>query len=132
MTTNKFEIKIDRETYTNSDVRKWKELKSKLNEYPNLKKYVESFIKNNGDSEDSECIPHFVYWFKMQCINNDLNEDSVFCWDEDYSEDFYSWGHNSRWANTAWNYILNNFALCVEIALDLAKEHGDLNLGESK
>ena len=104
------------------------ETKDQLENYPNLKKYVEHYAETNGKPEKEECISNLVYYFKLQCFNNDLDEEETFNWDNKTSEDFYSWGTNSRWANAFDNYLRYNFQDAVEIGIDLAKKYGDINV----
>ena len=103
-------------------------IKDQLENYPNLKKYVEHYAKTNGKPEKEECISNLVYYFKLQCFNNDLDEEKTFNWNNETSEDFYSWGHNSRWAHTFDNYLRYNFQDAIEIGINLAKEYGDIDI----
>lgn len=105
-----------------------KQQQKELAAYPNLNKYVASYIKNNGRSEKPGCISDLVYFFKMMCLNNNLNEEELFSWDEETATDFYTWGSNSRWANTFDSYLDSNFVICINIALDLVKQYGDIDL----
>ena len=100
----------------------------KLKNYPNLKRIVQSFIAHNGESEEQGCLAKFTYFFKLMCLNNNLDEDAVFGWNKETSEDFYSWGHNSRWIHTAQTYILSNFNQCVNVAIDLVEDYGDIDV----
>ena len=102
------------------------EQKERLKAYPVLEKAVNYFMTSKGQSEESGCIPHFVYFFKQKCLDNNVNPDEMFGWDEETSEDFLSWGSNSRWTNTVTCYILSKFSECVDIALDVADNYGDL------
>lgn len=100
--------------------------------YPNLNGYIASYIKNNGRPEKPGHISDLVYFFKMMCLNNNLNEEELFSWDEETATDFYTWGSNSRWANTFDSYLESNFVICINIALDLVKQYGDINLEKVK
>lgn len=102
------------------------EQKERLKAYPVLEKAVNHFMTSKGESEEPGCIAHFVYFFKQKYLDNGVNPDDMFGWDEQTSEDFWSWGSNSRWSNTVTCYILSEFSRCVDIALDLADEYGDL------
>ena len=106
------------------------EIKDQLENYPNLKKYVEHYAETNGEPENEGCISNLVYYFKLQCLNNDLDEEKTFNWDNETSSDFYSWGHNSRWANTFDSYLHNNFQDTVEIGINLAEEYGDIDVNK--
>jgi len=103
-------------------------VKDQLANYPNLKKYVEHYAKTNGEPEKEECISNLVYYFKLQCLNHNLNEAKVFKWDNKTYRDFYSWGHNSRWANTFDTYLRYNFQDAVKIGISLAEKYGDINV----
>lgn len=103
-------------------------IKDQLENYPNLKKYVEHYIETNGEPENEGCISNLVYYFKLQCLNHNLNEAKVFKWDNRTYRDFYSWGHNSRWAHTFDSYLHNNFQDAVEIGINLAEKYGDIDV----
>lgn len=102
------------------------EQKERLKAYPVLEKAVNYFMTSEGQSEESGCIPHLVYFFKQKYLDNGIDPDEMFGWDEETSEDFWSWGGNSRWSNTVTCYILSKFSKCIDIALDLADNYGDL------
>lgn len=104
------------------------EQKERLKAYPVLEQAVNYFIEHKGESEESGCIPRYTYFFKQKYLDNNVDPDEMFGWDEKTSEDFWSWGSNSRWSNTATCYILSEFSKCIDIALDLADEYGDLKL----
>lgn len=99
-----------------------------LDKFPVLKKAVEHFKETGGRSEEDGCIPNFVYFFKQMNFRFDQDPDEMFGWDSETKEDFWSWGHNSRWAHTACMWIDDNFEECIEKAIELAKEYGDLDL----
>lgn len=104
------------------------EQKEQLKNFPVLNKAIQSFIKNKGESEEQGCIPHYTYFFKQKYLNNGIDPDEMFGWSEQISEDFWSWGSNSRWANTVTCHIHSKFKHCVDIAIDLAEQYGDLDL----
>ena len=103
-------------------------IKDQLENYPNLKKYVEHYIETDGEPEDEGCISNLVCYFKLQCLNHNLNEAKTFKWDNKTSEDFYTWGTNSRWANTFDTYLYNNFQKLLKIGINLAEKYGDINV----
>jgi len=105
-----------------------KEQGKKLESYPNLKGYIESYIKNDGYPEENGCLPHFIYFFKRMCLDNDIDVEQFFNWDEETAEDFYSWGHNSRWANTFSCCVDAKFKRYVDDALYLVSEYGDIDI----
>jgi len=110
----------------------YKRQQEALEQYPHLKQYVEKFIKNNGRSDRPGYLSDLVFYFRCMIEGNDLDEDEVFGWDKHTSEDFYSWGSNSRWANTADYYIYSHFNKCIDIILQLAENYGDINLYEGE
>lgn len=105
-----------------------KEQKERLEAYPFLKGYVQEYIDNNGQSATVGFLSSLTFFFKMMCINNNLNEQQLFGWDDELADDFYSWGHNSRWSNTFDAYLNTNFNECVDIALDLVANYGDSDI----
>lgn len=109
-----------------------KEQTQALTAYPNLNKYVNSFIKNNGYPEVKGCVSNLVYFFKLMCINNNLNEETLFNWDKEIAEDFYTWGSNSRWANTFACCLDAYFNKYIDIAINLAKEYGDIDIDKEE
>lgn len=105
-----------------------KEQKERLKAYPVLEEAVNHFIKYRGEPEEKGCIAHYTYFFKQKYLDNNVDPDEMFGWSNATSEDFWSWGSNSRWANTVACYIQSKFSKCLDIALDLADNYGDLNL----
>lgn len=99
-----------------------------LDKFPVLKKAIEHFKETGGKSEEPGCIPNFVYFFKKMHFKFDQDPDEMFGWDSETADDFWSWGSNSRWANTASMWIEDHLEECIEIAIELAKEFGDLDL----
>ena len=97
-------------------------MNKELDKYPHLKSYVESYKK--GECEPSQ-ISSLAYFFKRMCHDHDLDEQELFGWDDEIAEDFYSWGHNSRWANTFEWFLAENLDFCIDIAIELVKEYGD-------
>lgn len=105
-----------------------KDLETELEKYPYLKSYVKAFI--NDEEDTTEFIPSLIYFFKKICVDHELDEAELFEWDEETTQDFYSWGHNSRWANTFWAFLVENFDHCIEVAIWLAKVYGDKDIYE--
>ena len=99
-----------------------------LNNYPNLKKALRDYIDNEGDSEQKGHIPKFVYFFKKMYMLHGIDLDALFDWPEDIAEDFWTWGSNSRWAHTGSMWIEDHLEECIELALELAEQYGDLDL----
>lgn len=99
-----------------------KETLKKLKNYPNFKKYSKHYEKTRGDSEIAGFLPFVVIWFRdlfREAGINDGQVPIVFEMDDETSEDFWSWGHNSRYANTFSWYLLSNLDFCVDIALQI-------------
>lgn len=107
-----------------------KELK-KLDQYPFLKQYVEHYKNTDGESEDPIKLPKLIVWIRM-VIPDDKDPASLFRMNNEFTEDFYSWGSNSRWANTFHTYLTFYFKRCIRICLDLADEYGDREVIYSK
>lgn len=76
--------------------------------FPYLDKYKESFIENNGVGEAENCLPMLVVYFRV-VFETMLHIDppSFFRWNEEVTEDFDTWGYNSRWSHT-FRYMLKN------------------------
>ena len=100
----------------------------KLKQYPFLESYVKSYIENEGIPENISCICRLTYFFKRMDIEHELDMQSLFDWDDDTTEDFYSWGHNSRWANTFEGQMGGYLEDYVDVALSLAETYGDIDL----
>ena len=71
------------------------ELQIRIDEYPELARCVRDFIVNNGQNPD----PMYLTDLTVYIRNLNVDEPVLFGWDEETAEDFYSWGHNSRYAN---------------------------------
>lgn len=100
----------------------------KLKQFPFLESYVKSYIENEGTAENIGCICRLTYFFKRMDIEHELDMQSLFDWDDDTTEDFYSWGHNSRWANTFEGQMEGCLEDYVDVAIDLAETYGDIDL----
>ena len=103
-----------------------------LNKFPHLKSYVEEYIKNNGLPDQPGYISSLVYFFKRKCLDNNLSEEALFGWDEETAEDFYSWGSNSRWANTFDSCLSTHFSEYLDTAIMLAKAYGYNDIYEER
>lgn len=66
--------------------------KKRLEAYPVLKRCVEKYI---NDEDDPCMLTDLTVYVRLM----EIDEPSFFGWDEETTEDFYSWGHNSRYAN---------------------------------
>ena len=99
-----------------------KETLEKLKGYPRLKKYAKHFEKTRGDSEIAGFLPFIVIWFRDLFKEAGIDDSQVpieFEMDDDTAEEFWSWGHNSRYANVFAQYLLDNLDFCIDIALQI-------------
>lgn len=99
-----------------------KETLQKLKNYPRLKKYATHFEKTRGDSEIAGYLPFVVIWFRDLFKKAQIDDSEVpvlFEMDDETAEDFWSWGHNSRYANTFSWYLLSNLDFCIDIVLQI-------------
>lgn len=102
--------------------------KESLKKYPYLKSYVESYIENEGSADEIGKITKLTYFFKIMFMRHDFNMQALFEWDDDTTEDFFNWGHNSRWANTFEGQMEGFLEGYVDAALYLADTYGDIDL----
>ena len=107
---------------------KYENLLKELEQYPNLKKAVESYYNNDGKPEKEGRLPNLIVWIRVMCDNCMSDATDFFEMSEDEKEDFWSWGHNSRWSNTFWSYLDRNFCYCVDRCMELAYDGGDLDV----
>ena len=98
-----------------------KSQKEQLEQFPNLKGYVERFMVEGPSLRNT---PKLLTFFRNICNKYNLDEDEVFLWSKAVSKDFNSSGSNSRWA-VAMDYIDCHFKKCVDRALYLAREYED-------
>jgi hypothetical protein len=107
---------------------KYENLLKELDKYPNLKGAVEHFYDNNGKPEHEGCLPNLIVWIRK--VLDIAGEDAAkfFEMSEETAEDFYSWGHNSRWANTFWCFLERHFNWCIGLCIELAERYGDYDI----
>ena len=105
-----------------------------ISKYPNLERYYKHFEESYGKSErHDDSFPNLIIWIRLVVEPEEGEWTDVaqfFELDEDDAEDFYSWGHNSRWANVFLPFALNNMDLVKEKCIELAEKHGDPNVEE--
>lgn len=111
-----------------------KEHLDKLKEYKHLCSYYEDYVLNKNVKPGM--LPNLIVWIRRS-VNDDCElAAEIFCMTEHETDDFLSWGHNSRWANT-FAYVLDeklkeDFAKgttkVIDILLYLAEESGDIEI----
>ncbi len=53
----------------------------------------------------------------------DINEPLLFDWSYRDADDFYSWGHNSRYANVFQPLLISHFDKYLNIIMDYVQQH---------
>lgn len=115
------------------------EQKDALKQYPKLEAAINEYIELNGRSRTPGHLSDFIYWLRCKIEKYfDGDPGHITCWpnaesieceglenEVDWDEDFWSWGHNSRWANTFTLWVDENFNDMVNSAIELAEEYGD-------
>ena len=102
-----------------------KETLEKLKDYPNLKRYA-SYFEKNKDSEEAGFLPYIVIWFRDLFKEADIGDELVpilFEMDDEVAEDFWSWGHNSRYSNVFSWWILDDLDFAIDVALQIIKNN---------
>lgn len=94
----------------------------KLELYPILNNAVKTHIENK---DDPRYLANIVFWFRLIIEKHKLNAIDTLQFDDETAVEFGSWGHNSRWNNVGEPWILDNFEMCVDIAINLAEKFGD-------
>ena len=108
-----------------------KETLKKIENFPNLKKYAIHFEKTEGDSEEAGFLPFIVIWFRRLFDKAGIDDGEVpmlFGYDEesDEAQDFWSWGHNSRYNHCFSEWVLADIDFAVNLALEIIENN---NLG---
>jgi len=103
------------------------QLLDELDKYPHLTEAVKHYEDTDGDSEHKGCLPNLIVWIR-QVLPLDIDPAEYFEMDDETAEDFYSWGHNSRWNHTFRDVLESDFEFCVRKCIDLAKEYGDYDI----
>ena len=98
-----------------------------LAKYPHLWKAVQHFYQNDGRPEHIGHLPNLIVWIR-HFVENEEDVAQRFDMPEEVAEDFYGWGHNSRWANTFWWWTRLHFFGVVVNCLDIAETHGDFDV----
>lgn len=98
---------------------------SALDKFPNVQKYIKEYIKNDGEMSLTR-LPNLVIWFRETLEKNGVDVPEYFGWTEEWTEEFYSWGHNSRWVNVFMTWLEpDDIEEHLEEIADIAKEYGD-------
>lgn len=106
-----------------------KKVQKGLKRHKNLSQYAEHFAEHPESAEHPGYLCNLVIWFR-----HTLEEAGVwdvpdyFGWDEYRTEDFETWGHNSRWHHTFWGYLGDDLNKALECAIKLADEFGDVDV----
>lgn len=104
---------------------------SMLNKYPNVQRYVADYIENEGRGPGGTRLPDLVVWFRETLEKNGIDVPGYFEWTEEWREEFYSWGHNSRWGNVFMSWLEpDEVEEHLETIADIAEEFGDPNIEE--
>lgn len=91
-----------------------KELKERLEKYPPLKGYVESFIQDGGINPDPTLLSDLVVYIREL----DIDVPSFFNWDYETTDNFCSWGCNSRYANVFEPLLWTNLEEYLSLLID--------------
>ena len=104
-----------------------------LSKFPNLERYFNHFEETDGVPEMQDCLPNLIIWIRLIVEPKEgewIDPMRFFGLDDEDAEDFYSWGHNSRWKNVFWTYAQCNLKHVKEKCRELAELHGDPNVEE--
>ena len=93
-----------------------------------LLKYAKHFEKTDGENEVSGYLPCLIIWFRYLFDKAGIDDGQVpmlFGYDEDSdeAEDFWTWGHNSRYAHTFSNWVAADVDAAINVGLDLIEEN---------
>ena len=100
-----------------------------LDGFPNVQKYIKEYIYNEGLSNKPMRLPNLIVWFRETLEKNGVDIPYYFDWDDDLCEEFYSWGHNSRWSNVFASWLEpDDIEEHLENILDIAETYGDPNV----
>lgn len=98
-----------------------KDLMTRVERHHELHRCVVDFIKNNGTNPK----PGYLTDLTVFIRNLDLDEPEFFGWDDEVADDFYSWGHNSRYANVLEPMLYRDLEQHVEYLVDLLDDFED-------
>lgn len=90
------------------------EVKQRLDKYPRLKECVEDYIARNGESCQPDVLPKLVVY--VRCMR--LDEPEFFGFDEEWADEFDSWGLNSRYVHVFNPLLQDNLNEYLEAILE--------------
>lgn len=96
-----------------------------LDKYPHLRTYFTRYVESDGASENPNYLPCLIVWIRMAMDAAGTDPAAFFEMDEETAEDFYSWGHNSRWNNTFRSYLDSDYEFALRKCIELAQDYGD-------
>ena len=101
-----------------------KSIKDKIKQHPNLYRYAVHFDKTEGESEKTGYLPFLVVWIRELFKQAGVDDDQVpelFDFDEYETEDFFSWGHNSRYNHVFSEALAADINFCLGVVLDIMR-----------
>lgn len=102
-----------------------KDILARLEKHPFLKKYVNNYIDTEGGRENGEYLPDLVVWFRFMFRALGIEDiPEVLGWDEEMTEEFWSWGHNSRWNHVFDCWLEADVEDSVKVAFEIMDEYG--------
>lgn len=102
-----------------------KSIKDKIKQYPNLYRYAVHFDKTEGENEKAGYLPFLVVWLRELFNQAGIDDDQVpelFDFDEYETEEFFSWGHNSRYNHVFAEVVAADINFCLEVTLDIMRD----------
>lgn len=88
--------------------------------FNNLDRYVKNFEKEN---ESDRYLPKLVVYIREFLDKADLDPVEFLGCEYGIAEDFYSWGHNSRWAHTFLPMLQANLDEYVSMVKEIMTEN---------
>lgn len=112
-----------------------------MDKYRFLKRYWVNYTQYQGKAEHDGCFPNLILWLRLAIDDDAELAADLLEMDDDEREEFYSWGHNSRWAHIA-EPIINDAAFAnedwsdrdrawlKEMLISVAEQYGDPDVEE--
>lgn len=103
-------------------------IRKELKKYPNLRKYALHFDRTEGTAEEGGFLPFFVIWFRRLFDKTGIEDDQVpalFGYDDESDEanDFWNWGHNSRYANVFSCWLEQDIDYALRLIFELIEQY---------